>query len=115
MVEDTFGCPAFAPYSGGTVDLAANEIITIGQKIPKKSDEKPSKLKSASAFNRLVAAAKRLLNVVYKNEGLANKDMAKFETQIQNLQISGIDNAESARCQGVKFFLFDKKPHKPVR
>mgnify|MGYP000075614915 CR=1 FL=1 len=27
-------------------------------------------------FNRLVAAAKRLLNVVYKNEGLANKDMA---------------------------------------
>ena len=30
-------------------------------------------------------AAKRLLNVVYKNEGLANKDMAKFETQIQNL------------------------------
>ena len=36
-------------------------------------------------FNRLVAAAKRLLNVVYKNEGLANKDMAKFETQIQNL------------------------------
>ena len=85
LVEDTFGCPAFAPYSGGTVDLAANEIITIGQKIPKKSDEKPSKLKSASAFNRLVAAAKRLLNVVYKNEGLANKDMAKFETQIQNL------------------------------
>ena len=83
LVEDTFGCPAFAPY--GTVDLAANEIITIGQKIPKKSDEKPSKLKSASAFNRLVAAAKRLLNVVYKNEGLANKDMAKFETQIQNL------------------------------
>ena len=85
LVEDTFGCPAFAPYSGGAVDLAANEIITIGQKIPKKSDEKPSKLKSASAFNRLVAAAKRLLNVVYKNEGLANKDMAKFETQIQNL------------------------------
>lgn len=35
LVEDTFGCPAFAPYSGGTVDLAANEIITIGQKIPK--------------------------------------------------------------------------------
>ena len=85
LVEDTFGCPAFAPYSGGTVDLAANEIITIGQKNPKKSDEKPSKLKSASAFNRLVAAAKRLLNVVYKNEGIANKDMAKFETQIQNL------------------------------
>ena len=85
LVEDTFGCPAFAPYSGGSVDLATNEIITVGQRIPKKAEEKPSKLKSASAFNRLVAAAKRLLNVVYKNEGLANKDMAKFESQIQNL------------------------------
>lgn len=66
-------------------NLATNEIITVGQRIPKKAEEKPSKLKSASAFNRLVAAAKRLLNVVYKNEGLANKDMAKFESQIQNL------------------------------
>ena len=85
LVEEQFGCPAFAPYSGGSVDLATNEIITIGQKIPKKAEEKPNKIKSASAFNRLVAAAKRLLNVVYKNEGIANKDMAKFETQIQNL------------------------------
>ena len=85
LVEEQFGCPAFEPYSGGSVDLATNEIITIGQKIPKKAEEKPNKIKSASAFNRLVAAAKRLLNVVYKNEGIANKDMAKFETQIQNL------------------------------
>ena len=85
LASKEIGCPAFAPYSGGSVDLATNEIITIGQKIPKKAEEKPNKIKSASAFNRLVAAAKRLLNVVYKNEGIANKDMAKFETQIQNL------------------------------
>ena len=38
-----------------------------------------------AAFERVVAAAKRLLQVVLKNEGLANKDLAKFETQIQNL------------------------------
>ena len=50
------------------------------------------RLKSASDFNRLVAAAKRLLNVVYKNEGIANKDMAKFETQIQIWQTNGTDN-----------------------
>ncbi len=28
---------------------------------------------------------RELLQVVLKNEGLANKDLAKFETQIQNL------------------------------
>lgn len=85
LVEDTIGCPAFAPYSGGCVDLATNQILTEGVKIPKKSAEKPAKSRAQAAFNRVVAAAKRLLEVVYKNEGLANKELAKFESQIQNL------------------------------
>lgn len=34
---------------------------------------------------RLREAAKRLLDVVYKSEDIANKDLAKFENQIQNL------------------------------
>lgn len=84
-VRDTFGWEAFAPYSGGKVDLAANEIISEGVRIPKKSVEKPAKTRAANAFNRVVAAAKRLMEVVLKNEGLANKDLAKFESQIQNL------------------------------
>ena len=84
-VRDTFGWEAFAPYSGGQVDLAANEIISEGVRIPKKSVEKPAKTRAANAFNRVVAAAKRLMEVVLKNEGLANKDLAKFESQIQNL------------------------------
>lgn len=85
LVEDTIGCPAFAPYSGGCVDLATNQILTEGMKIPKKSAEKPARSRAQAAFNRVVAAAKRLLEVVYKNEGLANKELAKFESQIQNL------------------------------
>lgn len=84
-VRDTFGWEAFAPYSGGKVDLATNEIISEGIRIPKKSVEKPTKVRAANAFNRVVAAAKRLMEVVLKNEGLANKDLAKFESQIQNL------------------------------
>ena len=36
-------------------------------------------------FNRVILAAKRLMEVALKNEGLANKDLAKFESQIQNL------------------------------
>ena len=54
-------------------------------KIPKKAVEKPARSRAVAAFERVVAAAKRLLEVVYQNEGLSNKDLAKFETQIQNL------------------------------
>ena len=85
LVEETIGCPAFAPYSGGCVDLATGEIVTEGIKMPKKAAEKPVKIRADHAFNRVVAAAKRLLEVVYKQEGLANKDLAKLESQIRNL------------------------------
>ena len=84
-VRETFGWSAFAPYSGGSVDLVANEIITEGNRVTKKAVEKPAKLRAQTAFNRVVLAAKRLMEVVLKNEGLANKELAKFESQIQNL------------------------------
>ncbi len=84
-VTDTFGWKAFAPYSGGCVDLVKNQIITEGERLPKKAVQKPSRAKAESAFNRVVLAAKRLMQVVLKNEGLANKELAKLEGQIQNL------------------------------
>ena len=84
-ITDTYGWNAFAPYSGGCVDLATNQILTEGMRIAKKKVEKPTKVKSQNAFNRLVLACKRLMTVVMKCEGMANKDLAKFEGQIQNL------------------------------
>lgn len=84
-ITDTFGWKALAPYSGGTVDLVTNEVLSIGTRIAKKKAEKPAKLKADSAFNRLILACKRLMTVVMKCEGMANKDLAKFEGQIQNL------------------------------
>ena len=42
-------------------------------------------LKAAKAGNKKLAAPNGPIGVVLKNEGLANKDLAKFETQIQNL------------------------------
>ena len=84
-VTDTFGWKAFAPYSGGCVDLATNQVLTEGLRIAKKAVEKPAKTRAQNAFNRVVLAAKRLMEVVLKNEGLANKDLAKFESQIHNL------------------------------
>lgn len=84
-LTERFHIPAFAPYSGGSVDLATGEILSVGQKIPKRQGIKPARLRANAAFNRVVAAAKRLMDVVLKNEGLSNKDLAKFESQIQNL------------------------------
>ncbi len=84
-IREEFGWNAFAPYSGGSVDLARNVILTEGIRIAKKKSEKPAKMRASSAFNRLVLACKRLMTVVMKCEGMANKDLAKFEGQIQNL------------------------------
>jgi len=84
-IKERFGYPTLAPFSGGCIDLSTGEIISAGIKKPKKAVEKPAQARKNAAFARVVAAAKRLLEVVYKNEGLANKELAKLETQIQNL------------------------------
>ena len=84
-VEERIHCPAFAPFSGGCIDLATGEILSEGLRIPKKASEKPARAKARAAFERVVAAARRLMEVVTKNEGLSNRDLAKFESQIQNL------------------------------
>lgn len=78
------GCPAFAPFSGGCVDLAANVILSEGVRRPAK-EKKAARRKAETVFDRLVAAGRHLMDVIYKNEGLANKDCAKFESQILNL------------------------------
>lgn len=84
-ITDTFGVKAFAPFSGGCVDLLQNQILSEGIRVVKKATAKPARARAQSAFNRVVLAAKRLMEVVLKNENLANKDLAKFESQIQNL------------------------------
>ena len=84
-IEEELGWNAFAPYSGGCVDLRTNTILSKGIPVAKKKEQKPVKVRSENAFNRLVLACKRLMTVVMKCEGMANKDLAKFEGQIQNL------------------------------
>lgn len=83
-VEEKFGYQTFAPFPGGEADLVTNEVLTEGVKIPVKA-KKASQKKADAAFERLLAAGRRLLEVIHKNEGLANKDKAKFESQINNL------------------------------
>ncbi len=72
---------AYAPFSGTVYNLATGEFEYTA------SGEKKKKKGSAfsDAFARLLAAAQRLLAVVQKNQGLSNKEMAKFTSQINSL------------------------------
>ena len=68
------GQRAYAPYSGTRFDLITNTIeyeaapVLVKKRIFIVSD----------VFQRLLAAGQRLMSVIHKNEGGANKDLAKF-------------------------------------
>ncbi len=76
--------PASAPFSGALYDLAAGAWIREGIRIP-ISAEKPAVKHKTDVYARLVEAGKRLMQVIYHNEGGANKDLAKFTSQIHSL------------------------------
>ncbi|MBQ6806619.1 MAG: MBL fold metallo-hydrolase [Lachnospiraceae bacterium] len=75
------GIKAYAPYSGTRYDLIANEFIYEAEPVVLKKKAHAV----SDVFARLVAAGQRLVAVIYKNEGCANKDLAKFADQINAL------------------------------
>lgn len=81
-IRDELGYKAYAPYSGTIVDLATNEIVVEGKRIPveKKKDKR-----TVTVFERLVNAGKRLAVVIQRNKGGTNKDLSKFTNQINAL------------------------------
>lgn len=85
MLNDEVGLSACAPYSGDIYDLITGERIREGsrQLVEKKIYTAGSK--SNSVFDRLVAAGGRLVAVIRKCQGMANKDLAKFADQINSL------------------------------
>ena len=81
-LHEHFGLDAVAPYSGTCYDLMKNECEYETESVRVA----PKKQKAATAvFARLLAAGQRLLAVIQKNEGLANKDLAKFADQVNSL------------------------------
>ncbi|MCC8161762.1 MAG: MBL fold metallo-hydrolase [Lachnospiraceae bacterium] len=78
-----YGLAACAPFSGAIFDLAADAWEKEAQPVP--AAEKPAAKRKSDAYARLLEAGKRLLQVIYRNEGGANKDLAKFTGQINSL------------------------------
>lgn len=83
-LNEEYQIPAFAPFSGALFDLATGAWIKEGLKIP-VSAEKPAAKRKSDMYTRLIEAGKRLMQVIYHNEGGANKDLAKFISQINSL------------------------------
>lgn len=80
-LEKEYGFSAYAPYSGTRVDLLTGTIEYAATPILLK--KKTGHI--SDVFSRLVAAGQRLVAVIQKNEGGANKDLAKFADQINSL------------------------------
>ncbi|MGN1179620.1 MAG: MBL fold metallo-hydrolase RNA specificity domain-containing protein [Suilimivivens sp.] len=75
------GIKAYAPYSGTEFNLLSGKLEYEATPIPIAKKTKTV----SDVFTRLLAAGQRLIAVIHKNEGAANKDLAKFADQINSL------------------------------
>lgn len=82
-VEETFGYEAVAPYSGDAYDLITGAQVAKGSR--QLVEKKKVYRSTSSVFDRLLIAGERLLAVIRKCQGMANKDLAKFADQINAL------------------------------
>lgn len=76
-----YGQRAYAPYSGTIFNLISNKFEYEAEPIPVK---KKAKIASG-VYARLLACGQRLMAIIQKSDGMANKDLAKFADQINAL------------------------------
>ncbi len=76
-----------APFSGTVYDLAADKCIYQAQGIlaPKKPVVTAAAEKVNKIYARLLSLGHRLMAIIQKNEGGANKDLKKFANEIEKL------------------------------
>ncbi|MBR2258477.1 MAG: MBL fold metallo-hydrolase [Blautia sp.] len=86
-LKEELGLDAAAPFSGTIFNLATGSFdkVTEGVRAEKKPASSAKTRKAAAVFDRLFAMGLRLMSVIRKNEGGANKDLARFTQEIQSL------------------------------
>jgi len=87
LLRDDYGLNAVTPYSGTSYDLLTGQVALQTEGIPIEKD-KPAGRRDERAFkvfNRLLAACEKLLRVAKSSEGLANKELARFADQVDQL------------------------------
>lgn len=83
-LKEECGLTAAAPYSGAVYDTGSDVWVSEGVRVLKRR-EKASAKKAATVFSRLVAAGERMMALIRKSEGYANKDLARMADQINTL------------------------------
>ncbi len=84
-IREELGYEATAPFSGTVYDLLNNTCLLETVGVPVHKEEKEHLSRPSSVYGRLLAAGQRLISVIKRNEGGANKDLAKFTSQINSL------------------------------
>lgn len=84
-VKNEFGYDSYAPYSGDVFDLITGQCIQEGSHELVEKKTKGTFKATSTVFDRLVIAGERLMSVIRKCQGMANKDLAKFADQINAL------------------------------
>ena len=81
------GYTACAPYNGAQWAVGPEGAVCLAEGSREKASKTPAPTlsRAQAVFQRLVAAGRRLMQVIQHNEGGANKDLAKFADQINAL------------------------------
>ena len=86
-VHERLGLAAEAPYNGAVYTIEAGRCTCLepGNRQRIGRGATPGARATDSVFRRLQAAGRRLLAVIDKNRGGANKELARFADQINDL------------------------------
>ncbi len=85
-VTRELGLPAAAPYPGAVYDLAGGAVRCLDEGNRERIAPKSAgAARSQAVYDRLLAAQRQLAAVIAQNRGLANKELARFADQVQEL------------------------------
>ena len=82
-LREEHGMDAEAPYSGTVFDLEKGEYILKTNGVLVEHEEKRAPL--GSAIERLIHAAKKLLDAAHRSHGLPNRELAGYADQIERI------------------------------
>ena len=83
LIENDY--KAIAPKYSSIYDLDSYEPIFEGRDLQRRSDSDRTERRDSPVFQRLMLAGMRLVEIISRNKGGTNKDLAKFADQIDSL------------------------------
>ena len=85
LLHDQLSLNAVSPYSGTTFDLLTGGVVTQTEGVPVEKKEGRRDERSVKVFTGLIAACEKLLRVATGCRGMANKQLARFTDQVEQL------------------------------